>query len=200
MAHNGGGEFRVVVQPGFSPQVALAQEAITQQTAALNNQTIDTYMKAKGIDLDDATLRKIRHMRFDEIEDPKVRVALHEGEPLEHRVNGLTAISTSSPIEINAGAPNKAWTPGHALGYMKDDLEIATESFRCNAILEAHGLESAAPHLEDCHSELTHNRDSLHECFTTVVQKTEADSKNDKALPPSPVNPHATPPKDMGEP
>tara|TARA_R110002124_G_scaffold64985_2_gene177845 strand:+ start:662426 stop:664588 length:2163 start_codon:yes stop_codon:yes gene_type:complete len=188
IAHNGGGEFRVVIQPHLATQIALAQDAISEKTAILNNQTIDTYMKGKGIDLDAATLNKIQAMRFTDIEDPKVRTALYNDNNYELRINGLMAISTSAPIEIDAGAPNKAWTPGHALGYMKDDLEIATESFRYKAILEAHGLETQSPPiLKECHSNLTHNRGTLHGCFEIAVEKvdqqTDSENKGDNNHP-----------------
>jgi GGDEF domain-containing protein len=145
IAHNGGGEFRLVVQPGYEDQLKTAKLSIAEKTAALNSRDIGAYLADKGLELDDKTQQKIAGKNFTTVEDPKLRET-HIGEQkIQGYVDGLAVITASSEMDIVIDDKNKAWDVDHILSAQKQSLDEATDSFRHQEILAYQGISSAHP-------------------------------------------------------
>ena len=144
IAHNGGGEFRLVVQPGYEDQLKTANLSIAEKTAALNTRDIGTYIAEKGIALDEATQQKIAGKNFTAIEDPKVRDT-HIGEQkIQGYADGLAVITASSEMDIVPGNDAKAWDVDHVLSAQKQSLDDATDNFRHQEIMAYHNIDNPA--------------------------------------------------------
>lgn len=146
IAHNGGGEFRLLVQPGYEDQLTLAQQTIADKTADLNRGNISEYLEKKGINLDADTKEKIAGKSFSVVEDPKVRETAINGQKIEGYADGLAVISTHSEIEIAPhGTPDKSWDMDHVLTDQKKHLDAATDQFRHEEILHYQGINENNP-------------------------------------------------------
>ena len=146
MVHNGGGEFRIVVQPGHAAQIEAAQNTIAERTADLNSQNISEYLETKKINVDPETQEKIQGKDFATVEDPKVRETNIGDTVLKSRVDGLEVISVSGLIEIYPeGNSDQIWSVERLLTHRKDGLDRATEEFRHERILDFHNIDENNP-------------------------------------------------------
>jgi len=104
VAHHGGGNFSVMVQPGgFSPEgtpwfasyteMRLAELEIERLTRQLNGKSVAVFLDGAGVALS-AEARQLLPATFGDIADPKVRQA---GEN-RGRVNGIHAATASAPL------------------------------------------------------------------------------------------------------
>ncbi|MGN7502263.1 MAG: hypothetical protein ACTHPO_04730 [Alphaproteobacteria bacterium] len=142
ITHNGGGEFRLLVQPGFEDQLKTAQQSIADRTAALNGRDIAGYLADKGIQVDGDTQAKIAGKDFSSVEDPKVRVTSIDGHKIEGYADGLAVLSAQSEMEIAPrGTEGKSWDVDHVLTEQKKHLDSVVDDFRHDEILKYQGLD-----------------------------------------------------------
>jgi hypothetical protein len=106
IAHHGGGNFSVMIQPGgtgpdgkpwfASPdEIHKAQAEIEKRTAALNEVKIADFLATKGVPVTDEMKNKMPQT-FADIQDPKMR----EVNGVKGGINGLLAESASAPMQL----------------------------------------------------------------------------------------------------
>ena len=146
ITHNGGGEFRLLVQPGFEDQLKTAQQSIADRTAALNGRDISGYLADKGIQVDGDTQAKIAGKDFSSVEDPKVRVTSIDGHKIEGYADGLAVLSTQSEMDIAPrGTEGRPWDVDHVLTEQKKHLDSVVDDFRHDEILKYQDIDDNNP-------------------------------------------------------
>jgi GGDEF domain-containing protein len=144
IAHNGGGEFRLVIQPGYEHQLKVAKLSIAEKTATLNARDISAYLSEKGLTPDSTTQRKIAGRKFSDTEDPKVRETHIGKQKIQGYADGLNVLSSSYEMDIAPADPNKAWDVDHILSNQKRQLDHITDKFRHKEILRYHGIHDGS--------------------------------------------------------
>lgn len=149
IAHHGGGNFSVVVQPGMlnaqgepvfmSPdRMKAVEEGIQQRLEKLNATPVAEVLARQGVPVDDALRQHLKSSgvnTFADLPDSKPRDATTpDGRKVQGRVNGLMAVTTTAPIDNHLPAT-------HILGNLRN-----TADTRMDAAREARVLAQPTSH------------------------------------------------------
>lgn len=142
IAHHGGGNFSVMIQPGgtapdgkpwfTSPeQIAKAELEIKQRTAEMNKVGVAEFLASKGVTITDEVRGQLPRT-FGDIQDPKLR----EANGVTGRVNGLQAESAAAPLQLEREGHQRTVDGFGFMSRLRNAADVKLEAQRTTILLE----------------------------------------------------------------
>ncbi|TAL28299.1 MAG: hypothetical protein EPN97_14875 [Alphaproteobacteria bacterium] len=141
IAHHGGGNFSVMIQPGgtgpdgkpwfTSPeQIAKAELEIKQRTAEMNKVGVAEFLASKGVTITEETRAQLPKT-FGDIQDPKLR----EAGAVTGRVNGLQAESAAAPLQLERDGHQRTVDGFGFMSRLRNAADVKLEAQRTTILL-----------------------------------------------------------------
>ena len=142
IAHHGGGNFSVMIQPGgtgpdgkpwfTSPeQIAKAELEIKQRTAEMNKVGVAEFLASKGVTITEEVRGQLPKT-FGDIQDPKLR----EAGVVTGRVNGLHADSAAAPLQLERDGHQRTVDGFGFMSRLRNMADAKLEAQRTTLLLE----------------------------------------------------------------
>ncbi|MEZ0223563.1 MAG: hypothetical protein ACAH83_03340 [Alphaproteobacteria bacterium] len=142
IAHHGGGNFSVMIQPGgtgpdgkpwfTSPdQIAAAETEIKKRTAEMNKTGVADFLASKGVTITDEVRGQLPRT-FGDVQDPKLR----EIGGISGRLNGLHAESAAAPLQLERDGHQRTVDGFGFMSRLRNNADVQMETRRNYLLVE----------------------------------------------------------------